>query len=341
MTIIETNGAATVANLDPILTAVQQALMLCREVQHKYLMSNVKSGAHGKEPVTIADYGSQAIICRAISQHYPDDGVLSEEQGSQFLELVSEEQRAQVLKLLTNVFDHPVTQDQVVAWLDHGKGRDTNRTWVIDPIDGTKGFVAMRHYAVAVGLVENGKPVEAVMACPGYGDGVSAYDDDGMLFYTDAGTAYMQPLVGGGPVAIQVSARTNSDEMVIVQSFEKQHASKSRMTIVRELAGLDGATVRDLDSMEKYALVANGDADLYMRLPRRDQTRPHLAWDHAAGVALVETAGGRVSDVDGSPLDFSQGRILPNKGMLVSNGVIHDRVVEATQEMLRREDGAN
>ena len=53
--------------------------------------------------------------------------------------------------------------------------------------------------------------------------------------------------------------------------------------------------------------------------------------------ALVEAAGGRVSDVDGSPLDFSQGLSLANRGIIVSNGAIHDRVVAAVMQVLQDE----
>lgn len=324
--------------IDPILVAVRQALTLCREVQHQTLRSlnKLSPDKNDTEPVTLADYGSQAILCRAIQEHFPEDAVLAEEAGSQFMELTNESLRAELLNLLTVILDENVTQDDVVKWLDHGVNReDAARTWVIDPIDGTKGFINMRHYAVAVGIVEGGKPVGGIIGAPGYGDGVSGDDDDGMIFYTKDGKVYQEPIETGVPQEISVSARTSG--LKIVQSFEKKHASKSRMETVREKAEMADAEVRELDSMEKYALVANGDADVYMRLPNLDNKRPHLAWDHAAGVAIVQAAGGMATDVDGSPLDFSQGHIVPNRGMLVSNGAVHEKLVAATMELLAEE----
>ena len=88
-----------------------------------YLIANTKVSGEGKEPVTIADYGSQAIICRVLKAHYPEDGVVSEESGAQFLDLVSAEQRAQVLEILADVLGEPVSESEVVDWLDHGVGR--------------------------------------------------------------------------------------------------------------------------------------------------------------------------------------------------------------------------
>lgn len=312
-------------SIDLVIEAVRQAATLCEQVQRNHLVSSEKLG---KEPVTIADYGSQALICRALSQAFPDDAVIAEEQGEQYLNLVSDEQKIEVMELLTHTLDRNASQDDIVAWLDHGKTRRAARTWVIDPIDGTKGFLALRHYAIAIGIVERGNLVGGIMAAPGYND------SEGALFYALDGTAYREPLQGGDAVRIFVSDRDTAEDIRIVQSVEKEHASKGRMAQVREAAGLAESPLMELDSMEKYALVADGSADLYMRLPREGSTYDHKAWDHAAGAALVLAAGGMVTDVDGRPLDFSQGKLLPNTGMVVSNGLIHDHVLEAVQHVL-------
>jgi 3'(2'), 5'-bisphosphate nucleotidase len=107
------------------------------------------------------------------------------------------------------------------------------------------------------------------------------------------------------------------------------------MARVRALAGMNPAALERLDSMEKYARIAAGDADLYLRLPRQFSTRPHMIWDHAPGVALLQAAGGLITDVDGAPLDFTQGRTLArNQGMIASNGHIHARVLAAVAQVL-------
>jgi len=325
-------------NLDLMIQAARQAAVLCRTVQRNYLLSNTKTdGTDHSEPVTIADYGAQAIICRAIQAHFPDDAVIAEESGEQFATLITGQQRARILDLLSTTLGETVTQDDVIGWLDYGKQRTARRTWVIDPIDGTKGFVAMRHYAVAIGIVEDGIPTGGVMACPGYENGKSSHAEGGAIFYVKANAVWREPLAGGAAQQVHVSEQAEPSRLQIVQSFEKQHASKERMAKVRDYAGLQDAAVSDLDSMEKYALVACGDAELYMRLPRPESTRPQMAWDHAAGVALVHAAGGKATDVDGSPLDFSQGRILPNQGMIVSNGRIHQQVINAVKQVIAEE----
>ena len=314
--------------MEAILSAVRDAAKLCRLVQERYLSAETKTAGDHAEPVTIADYGSQAIICRALQQHYPDDAVVAEESSEQFTQLVSAEQRAQILALLTRVLREDVREADLLAWLDFGAGRAAARTWVIDPIDGTKGFLARRHYAIACGLLLEGQVAEGIVAAPGYDDG------KGALFYTRKGATFRAPLAAGDGRRVTVSSRSKPEDIIAAQSFERAHASKSRMARARELAGLGGARLLELDSMEKYALVACGDADLYMRLPREASRYAHKIWDHAAGVALVQAAGGTVTDLDGSPLDFSQGEALPNPGMIISNGAQHGRVVAAVQRVM-------
>ena len=314
--------------MNALRAAVRQAAELCRLVQENYLVAETKTSGEHSEPVTIADYGSQAIICRALQRHYPDDAVVAEESGGHFLQLVADEQRTRVCQLMGSVLGEPVSETEVVGWLDFGAGVSARRTWVIDPIDGTKGFIARRHYVVACGLLLEGQVVEGIIAAPGYRDG------EGALFYTQGGVSWRAPLTSGRGEPVTVSQRRGVDEFVAVQSVEPTHASKSRMWLARERAGLGEVQVRELDSMEKYALVACGDADLYMRLPRSGSRYQHKIWDHAAGVALVQQAGGTVTGLDGGALDFSRGDTLANDGLIASNGQHHSRVVDAVQRVM-------
>ncbi|MAS37071.1 MAG: 3'(2'),5'-bisphosphate nucleotidase [Anaerolineaceae bacterium] len=321
-------------DLQPIIQAARQAAALCSAVQQKHIApyqdgsnENVASKA-GAEPVTIADYGAQAIICRALSQAFPEDGVIAEEGSEQFRALITAADQQEVADLIGGVLGETVTIDQVIGWLDHGLNRDSDRLWVIDPIDGTKGFIALRQYVVAIGVLDSHKRVvDGVMAAPGYLHGSA-------VFYTQDGAALVEAMNGGPARKLQASQRTDPSTLIALESFEKSHASQDLMGDLREAAGIGSAQIERIDSQEKYARVAAGDADLYLRLPRITSTRPHMIWDHAAGTALVEAAGGIVSDVDGSPLDFSHGRTLAtNKGMIVANPRIHPRLIEAARQL--------
>ena len=317
--------------MQEIRAAVRDAAKLCRLVQEHYLVANTKTAGSHSEPVTIADYGSQAIICRALQSRYPDDAVVAEESGSQFMQLVSTDQKAQVVELLCAILGQPVSEADLVSWLDFGAGRSAARTWVIDPIDGTKGFIALRHYAIACALLVDGQVADGIVAAPGYGDGAGA------LFYTRDGATWRAPLAAGDGEKVRVSSRRDVATFIAAQSFERAHASKSRMGRAREYAGVGDVAILELDSMEKYALVACGDADVYMRLPRSGSSYAHKIWDHAAGVALVQAAGGLATDLDGGPLDFSRGESMPNAGMIISNGQQHARLVEAVGRVMNEQ----
>lgn len=307
-------------DLTPLIPAVRQAVELCRRVQQSRFVRNDKGV---NDPVTIADYGAQVILLRAIRQHFPDDGILSEEQGEQFMTLLSDDQRSEIAVLLGDVLGEPVAVDQIPAWLDHNRGVETPRMWCVDPVDGTKGFINMRHYTIAVGVLQQGAPVDALMGCPGH----PSDDGRGVLFYTRAGAAYREPLDGGEPTRLRVSPRTDMATVQVVGSVEWAHTDFETMARIYERLGIPEANVQQVDSQEKYGHVAGGMADLYFRLPRSASDRMWI-WDHAAGTALVVAAGGRVTDLGGQPIDFSQGRKLPNDGVVVTNGHIHHRVVE-------------
>lgn len=311
----------------PIFQAVRNATDLAHKVQLRHI---VRSEKGKNDPVTIADYGAQAIICRALQEHFPDDAVMSEESGTQFMTLVDPEQRTLIAELIGETLDVPVKEDDVAMWLDHGKEQETRHMWVIDPIDGTKGFLAQRHYVVVVGTMLNRQPIGGVIGAP-------AYPGGGRLFHASDGEAFYQPLNGSGKSErIRVSDRSNVATLRAVESVEKSHAGLEQMAEVRREMGMNEALVDRSDSQEKYGRIAAGDAELYLRLPRLKSTRPHSIWDHAAGVALLTAAGGKATDVDGSPLDFSEGISLKNTGVIATNGVIHDRVVEAVQTVLER-----
>lgn len=330
---IGASGAARVRDLTPVIDAVRQAASLCREVQAHYLSHSDKTG---QEPVTIADYGTQAIICRALMHHFPGDTVIAEESGAQFAQLVEPEQRAQIVALVSRILNIAVAEADLIEWLDYGQtALPGPHTWLIDPVDGTKGFLAFRHYVTAVALLEDGQATTAVIGAPEYPG-----SDGGALFYAESGAAYIQPMNGGVARRIHVSDRSDVTTLRALQSVEKSHVSHDRIGQVRVLAGIPDALVGWADSQEKYARIANGDAELYLRLNRTTSTRPHYVWDHAPGTVLVQAAGGRVSDLDGTPLDFSQGRALPNSGVIATNGVIHDQMVAAVQTILAAEDGA-
>jgi 3'(2'), 5'-bisphosphate nucleotidase len=89
-----------------------------------------------------------------------------------------------------------------------------------------------------------------------------------------------------------------------------------------------------MDSQAKHVVLAAGRADLLIRVPATKSFRDKI-WDQAAGSLIIEEAGGRVTDLHGTRLDFGTGRLMTrNEGMIASNGLLHAAVLDACRGVM-------
>jgi len=223
-----------------------------------------------------------------------------------------------------------VSVDQALGWIDLGgvtPDGSLERYWTLDPIDGTKGFLRGEQYAIALGLIEKGRVVLGVLGCP------NLEGPDGrpgcLLAAVRGRGATIQPLSATGDAgrkSIRVSEITSTTAARFCESVESGHSDQDQSAQIAADLGIHEEPVR-VDSQCKYAIVARGEAQIYLRLPTRKDYREKI-WDHAAGLVVVEEAGGRVTDVRGNDLDFGHGRKLEtNAGVIATNGPIHDAVL--------------
>jgi 3'(2'), 5'-bisphosphate nucleotidase len=184
---------------------------------------------------------------------------------------------------------------------------------------------------VALALVVDGRVEVGVLGCPNLPHGERGI---GCIFTARRGAgAKVRPLDGDVESPIAVDDVADPAEAVFCESVEAAHAAHSDQAEIAARLGIFRPPVR-IDSQCKYALLARGDASIYLRLPRQRDYR-EKAWDHAAGAIIIEQAGGRVSDLAGAALDFSEGRLLArHHGIVATNGRIHDRVLQACREVL-------
>ncbi len=313
--------------MQPIIEAVHTASTLCKRLQQEGTGGVDKADT---SPVTIADYSAQAIICRAISHHYPGDTVIGEEDGTSFSTLLSDEDRARVVVLLAETLGESVDQAQVAEWLDYGTGGSADkRTWVIDPIDGTVGFIGNRYYAVCVGVLVGGQPVDGIIGMP-----KSPLHESGTIAYTEDGRVFVVPMgKGESPREVRANTHTDPAKVKVLESYKLKEDRLKLNADLREAAGLGSPPVEYYDSQLKYAMVAAGYGDLFVRLPRDMVKDPHKTWDHAAGAALLMAAGAKITGTEGEPVDFSQGIKLPHRGFIATNGPLHEQVVAAAKKM--------
>jgi 3'(2'), 5'-bisphosphate nucleotidase len=316
------------------IAATLAAAQLCEQVRREIVPTAIAK--QDRSPVTIADFGSQALICRALATAFPQDPVIGEEDAAELRQPAMANILAQVTGYVQTQTG-AATPEQVTTWIDHGNGAVGPRYWTLDPIDGTKGFLRGDQYAVALALVEAGEVKLGVLACPAL-----AFDagPQGLLFVAVRGEgATVTPLRGGDSSPIQVGGAGSDGQRPVfdhhlrfVESVEANHGDQSQQAAVARAVGITQDSLR-MDSQAKYGAVASGQAALYLRLPSpKTPDYREKIWDHAAGVIVVEEAGGQVTDMYGKPLDFSQGtKLVDNRGVVVSNGAIHAQVIAVLQ----------
>jgi 3'(2'), 5'-bisphosphate nucleotidase len=314
--------------------AVRLAAALCTAVRAEMVGATFLEKGD-KSPVTVADFGSQALVCRQLHEAFPHDAIVAEEDAD---ELRRPEQRARLEQVARYVaqLQPGATPEDICDWIDAG-GKDlAERYWTLDPIDGTKGFLRNDQYAIALALVVGGEVQVGALACPALPLDINdPAGETGVLFIAVRGAgATMAPLRGGPERPVRVAPAGAEAGLRFVESVEAGHGDQRLQEEIARVAGINRPALR-MDSQAKYGAVARGDAALYLRLPSpKSPDYREAIWDHAAGAIIVEEAGGRVTDMHGKPLDFAIGaRMRDNRGVVASNGPIHSAVIEALAGM--------
>ena len=183
------------------------------------------------------------------------------------------------------------------------------RVWYIDPIDGTKDFIrAEDGFCVMIGLCLSHRPVLGVIYQP-------VHD---RLFSAAQGAGTWLSAPGAAPVRAHVSSVSQLPDVRLVAS--KSHRGSS-IDQVKSALGISNET--NIGSVGlKLGTIALGERDLYVNPSSKTSS-----WDTCAPEALLVEAGGRVSDIQGAPLRYDSEVIAHTRGLLASNGGVHDAAV--------------
>lgn len=312
--------------------AVAEAAAVTRAVQHGVAAGQERMLKADRSPVTVADLAAQVVITARLARTFPGHALVAEEDASQLRDADHRELAVQVLEAGSRALPG-ITAEEAAELLDRGRHPGgLGRFWVLDPVDGTKGFLRGEQYAIALALVEDGRPILGVLGLPNLPIHPGATGGPaGVLVGAVAGKgAWARPLDGGPAAPIHVDDVSDPSAGSFCESVEKAHSSHGTTARIAARLGLTAPPYR-VDGQTKYAIVARGEASIYLRLPSRPGYREKI-WDHAAGCVIVEEAGGRVTDLHGRPLDFGRGRDLGETGgIVVTSGAIHDAVLAAAQ----------
>ncbi len=233
------------------------------------------------EPVTIADRTASTIIVEGIAERFTGDAILSEEEAD-----------AVDTRLLAD------------------------RVWIIDPIDGTSGFIKKDgDFAVQIGLVENGVPILGVVLLPARN----------ALYYASKGNGAFLVENGGPPVRLRVTEETDFSKMNLAVS--RNHRSPKMSRIVKDF-GFRREIQRGSVGV-KVGLIAEKICDLYIHLSHRTKF-----WDTCGPQVILEEAGGKLTDIFGCPIRYDLSDVQNHNGILASNGICHDSVVRNLKPLL-------
>lgn len=246
------------------------------------IVAEEKFGADNfSEPVTIADKIASQIIVEGLAEAFPDDGILSEE------------------------------EDDLIEIRAASK-----RVWMVDPIDGTWGFIKKDgDFGVQIGLTVGSEPVLGVVFLPAQNS----------LYYAAKGKGAFLIESSETPMSLKVSDKIDFAEMSLASS--RNHHSP-RINRIIEHFGIRQEIQRGSVGL-KVGLIAQQICDLYVHLSPRTKF-----WDTCAPQIILEEAGGRMTDIFGFPLDYDLTDVQNHNGILASNGISHASAVENLKPLL-------
>jgi 3'(2'), 5'-bisphosphate nucleotidase len=239
-----------------------------------------KTSENDREPVTQADMIANELIVNGLKREFPNDGILAEES------------------------------------VDTMRRLEKARVWMVDPLDGTNGFIdGNGDFAVQIGLTENGEVVLGVVYQP----------LPGVLYRALRGEGTWIERPEFEPERAHVSAKQNLPDMRLAAS--RSHRSPRMNRVITQFDFKEEVQRGSVGI--KIGLLIEQQCDVYIHLSSRTKQ-----WDTCAPQVILTEAGGRISDLFGGPLNYNVPDVQNRNGLVASNGVSHDRIIETLAPLL-------
>ncbi len=318
--------------LDAAIDAVRKACLVTRKVQAD-LEQIQQLEKNDKSPVTVADFAAQAVVSHVLKERLGEHKLVGEETSGELRQADQERLASSVVEAAQTVWKN-ATLAQVLEAIDQGDHDGSGDSyWTLDPIDGTKGFLRGGQYAISLALIENGVVTLGVLGCPNlsvdFDRSFNEADTTGLIYFAKVGEgSWVINATDAVSKPLRLEVIQNEGLIRVCESVESGHSKHDDTARIVEWLGGAGESAR-LDSQCKYAVVARGQADAYLRLPTRADYVEKI-WDHAGGMLVAQEAGMIVSDIHGKPLDFSKGAGLKNnRGVICASEKFHASIIEA------------
>ena len=188
------------------------------------------------------------------------------------------------------------------------------KIWIVDPLDGTSDFVEKTgEFTIMISLVQSSKPILGVIYWP---------TEDKLYVAQKNKGAY--ELFSGHWKKLNVNNISNLEKCHAVIS--RHHLSESDKKFIKKLNLLEfnqkGSSLKVLD-------ICSGEAEVYLTT-----TNKIKQWDTCASHCLISESGGKITSMYGEDLEFNTELINHENGLLVTNGLIHNKIVKKYSEFL-------
>lgn len=346
----------------------REHLIACLAVQRATLVTNkvlasLDKGILSKDdssPVSLADFAAQGLIVSAFRSNFPQDSILGEESAD---ELRQNPQLAnQVWELVQSahledaeserLLGRPKSLYEMLDLIDQGGATTpskTGRCWTIDPVDGTKTFLAGSQYCVVSSLLEDGEEKVAAIACPYISpssptppiseakEGVDKHSGGVIVSAVRGQGTWARPL-GKGALEdsrrVQREAQIRKSDLVFAENMDTSTPQLESRHKIAEFLGAPWNPVHIYSTQLKYVACALGVCDVYLRATKSPKSFPYV-WDHAGGILIFEESGGKVTDFRGRKIVLGAGRKLSeNIGIVAAPETIHDEVLRPVQDVV-------
>ena len=219
-------------------------------------------------------------------------------------------QSNEILKKILSETGHHILSEEDK---DNKSRLDKRTLWIIDPLDGTSDFIDKTgEFTIMVALIKDKKPVLGIINWPTENTLFAAQIGKGAYKYSNENW-----------IKIQVS---NTDELGNCKIIgSRHHLSEKERLFIKNL-GIKEFT--SIGSSLKVGKISSGEAEAYITT-----TNKMKEWDTAASYCIIKEAGGKMTDISGNEITYNNKDVYHNNGIVVSNGLIHERIIAKTKKL--------
>lgn len=219
----------------------------------------------------------------------------------------------EIIQKIISSCGYPILSEESI---DDKKRLDLNKIWIIDPLDGTTDFIKKTgEFTIMISLLDGNEPILGIIYWP---------TEDQLFFAQKDKGAYK--LHNGTWSKLSVS---NITELAQCKAVGSRHHISDNEKKLLELFNISRFTSKG--SSLKVVDISSGSAELYFTL-----TNKIKQWDTCASYCLIKEAGGQMTDMFGNELKYNTEKLNHENGLLVSNGLIHEKIIKIYNKFLEK-----